>query len=361
MKSIAYFITSHGYGHAARAAGVMAAMRQIDPAIRFEIFTTIPQIFFETSVGSNLGYHEVLNDVGLVQDTPTQENVPATLDALGKMYPFDGEMVLQLSETTMLLNCSVAACDISPLGIAVAQKAGIPSILIENFRWNWIYQNYQKFDNRFTTHIHYLRGIFESADYFIQTEPVCVRHNADLTTTPISRLPRTSRTEVRTHLGIQPTDKVIYLSMGGSVWDTSFLKDLEEESKYTFIISGGNMPPQRQGNVLFLDVNSYMPDVLAACDAVICKTGYSTLAEVYYAGIPFGYISRPQFPESQILEEYIESEMQGLKIPEADFFSGEFTHHIDEMLSLPRIERDVSTNGAQTAARFILDIVRSAQ
>lgn len=100
-----------------------------------------------------------------------------------------------------------------------------------------------------------------------------------------------------------------------------------------------------------------MPDVLAACDAVISKTGYSTLAEVYYAGIPFGYINRQHFQESQILEEYIRSDMQGLEITEADFYSGELIHHVDELLSLPRMNRDNTPNGAYVAARFINDML----
>jgi hypothetical protein len=357
MKSIAFFITSHGYGHAARAAGIMTALRKIVPAIRFEIFTTVPRVFFETSVGSEFGFHEILTDIGLIQSTPTQEDIPATLNALAKLYPFNRTSVTNLAQTIANLKCSLVVCDISPLGIVVAREAGVPSVLVENFRWDWIYENYQKYDDRFTKHIDYLRDIFESVDHLIQSEPVCVRHRADLTTLPISRRPRKERLETRTSLGIPPDDQVVYISMGGSSWDASFLKDLQGYVRHAFIISGGNVSPHRLGNLLFLDINTYMPDVLASCDAVICKVGYSTLAETYYAGIPFGYVSREQFQESKILEEYIRTDMQGMKIIQDDFFSGEFIHHIDEILSLPRIERDHEVNGAFSAAWFINDLL----
>jgi hypothetical protein len=36
-NSIAFFISPHGYGHAARACAVMAAMHELNPSIRFEI------------------------------------------------------------------------------------------------------------------------------------------------------------------------------------------------------------------------------------------------------------------------------------------------------------------------------------
>jgi len=39
IKRIAYFISSHGFGHAARAAAVMETLSESNPGVRFEIFT----------------------------------------------------------------------------------------------------------------------------------------------------------------------------------------------------------------------------------------------------------------------------------------------------------------------------------
>lgn len=356
MKNIAFFITPHGFGHAARAAGIMDAMRRIDPSVRFEIFTLVPKVFFVDSAGPNVGYHELLTDVGLVQETPTRENIPETLRALQKMYPFDPGLIERLAETINGLNCQLVVCDISPLGIAVAHAAGIPSVLVENFRWDWIYQHYLEFDQRFEPHIAYLQSIAESADYLIQAEPVCLYREANLRTIPISRPAHTPAADVRKTLGIVPDQKAIYISMGGMQWDPSFLHDLQRHKEYFFIASNGNMPSQRLDNMLFLNVQTYMPDVLAACDAVISKLGYSTLAEIYYAGIPFGYITRPQFPESQILQDFVHAEMQGLPVSETQFYSGEFVHLIDDLRALPRIQRDQTSTGAIAAAQFILEL-----
>ena len=356
MKTIAFFISPHGFGHAARAAGIMDALRTIDPSVRFEIFTRVPAVFFDDSAGPNVGYHELLSDVGLVQDTPTRENIPETLNALKKMYPLDPALIERLAATVTRLGCELVVCDISPMGIAVARAAGIPSVLVENFRWDWIYQHYLKFDHRFEDHIAYLQRISESADYLIQAEPVCLYREADLRTIPISRPPHTPVAEVQRTFGIPPGQKVIYVSMGGMQWDSSFLRGLQTHKEYFFIVSNGNVPTQRQDNMLFLNVQTYMPDILASCDTVISKLGYSTLAEIYYAGNPFGYITRPQFPESQVLQDFVHAEMQGLPIPETDFYSGGFVHLIDDLLTLPRIQRDPSSTGAQAAAQFISDV-----
>jgi hypothetical protein len=66
---IAYFITPHGYGHAARASAVMAAVHQINAAVRFEIFTQVPEWFFQDSLSGPYGHHALLTDIGLAQKT----------------------------------------------------------------------------------------------------------------------------------------------------------------------------------------------------------------------------------------------------------------------------------------------------
>jgi hypothetical protein len=67
---IAFFISPHGFGHAARAASVMEALAQIDSSHQFDIFTTVPEWFFANCNSFAFQYHQLLTDIGLVQKTP---------------------------------------------------------------------------------------------------------------------------------------------------------------------------------------------------------------------------------------------------------------------------------------------------
>ncbi len=78
-KRIAYFISPHGYGHAARASAVMEELYGIDPEIEFDIFTKVPQWFFEDSLSGGFEYYSVLTDIGLVQRTPLKVDLSETL------------------------------------------------------------------------------------------------------------------------------------------------------------------------------------------------------------------------------------------------------------------------------------------
>ncbi len=353
---IAYFISPHGLGHAARAAGVMDALHEIDPSILFEIFTTIPCWFFQKSLFGIFSYHSLLTDIGLVQKTPFHEDLPKTLQYLNDFLPFDRSQITSLARLVTNIECELIICDIAPMGIVVAQEAGIPSVLIENFIWDWIYQGYKIQDGSISRYITYFQRLFETADYHIQTDPVCCYRTADLTTLPVSRKIRTPGKQIRKKLGISSKDKAVMITMGGISQKNTFSGQLTNQQNIYFIIPGGSpsMRFQFQDNLLLLPLHSdlFHPDLVNACDAVIGKVGYSTLAEVYYAGVPFGYIKRPSFAESEILEAYIKQEMNGLAISETQFEEGSWVSMLPELLASPRIRRS-GPSGAYQAAQFI--------
>ncbi len=93
-----------------------------------------------------------------------------------------------------------------------------------------------------------------------------------------------------------------------------------------FLVRGACGELKNRKNLFLLPHHSeyFHPDLVTASDALIGKVGYSTLAEVYYAGIPFGYIARSDFRESPILVCYIENRMQGFAIEDREFYAGSF-------------------------------------
>jgi UDP:flavonoid glycosyltransferase YjiC (YdhE family) len=167
IKRIAYFISPHGFGHAARAAAVMEALSESDPGVRFEIFTSVPSWFFEDSVSTPFTYHRVVTDIGLVQKNAFQADLEDSLRALNDYFPLEPSLIKHLAETIRALKCDLIVCDIAPMGILIAKEAQIPSILVENFTWDWIYQQYTVDNEHIRRHIDYLQPIFNAVDYHI--------------------------------------------------------------------------------------------------------------------------------------------------------------------------------------------------
>jgi hypothetical protein len=334
----------------------MAALQIRIPGVHFDIFTLIPEWFFKESHLQNYTYFPVLTDVGLVQKTAMLEDLDATLVKLAQFYPPQPVRIEHLAGDLQRSGCRAVLCDISPFGIAVAHAAGLPAVVIENFTWDWIYENYLVEKPKFGAYISLLHGLLRQADFHIQTTPVCRPDTPHLTTNPVSRPVLTSREKVRERLGVDLQKTAVLITMGGIETGFDYLERLASIPDITFIIPGGSSQLERRGNVLTLPHHSgfYHPDLLNACDAVIGKLGYSTLAEAYSSGIPFGFIPRGKFRESPPLANFALAEMGSLLISERAYRSGDWLTDLPTLLAKPRVDRS-APNGAGQIAGYLAD------
>jgi len=358
-KSIAYFISSHGFGHAARAAAVMQAIAEYDASVQFEIFTAVPSWFFQDSLSTPFNHHLLLTDFGLAQKTPFQSDLADTLRSLSEFYPIAPMRLDDISKAIRRLECGIIICDIAPMGLLVAKNIGIPSVLVENFTWDWIYQQYAGVNKNIKKYIDYLKPVFESADYHIQTEPICSRKSPDLVSAPVSRKPRTSRDQIRQRLGLPADKNVILITTGGIPQPYDFIQKLDKLKEFRFVLPGAGPEMKISDNLIILPHQSdfYHPDLANASDAVIGKVGYSTLAEVYHAGIPFGYVARANYNESGPMVNFIKQQMPGIALEETQFHGGGWISILTELLELPRVHRQ-GANGAEQIGKFILSILK---
>jgi hypothetical protein len=356
---IAYFVTPHGFGHAARAAAVMVTLQEIDPAIQFDIFTQVPHWFFQDSLVRDVHYYHVCTDIGVVQTISLHEDLPATVRRLDSFFPCDGALVTTLAALLRSAACTLVLCDIAPLGLVAARAAGVPAVLIENFTWDWIYQGYLQEETRLARHIPYLQNIFATADYHVQMEPVCCPHQADLTTLPVSRQPQRSRQQTRAQLGLPTQAPAVLLTMGGIPQSYAFLSQLQQHCDTCFVVLGAGTCLEQHDNVIVLPYRStvFPPDLVHACDAVVSKAGYSIVAETYHAGVPFGCVKRERFREGPVLDAYMAAHMQSITITEPEFHSGAWLSCLPELLALPR-QPQRETRGAEQVARFVHELIR---
>ncbi len=355
--TVAFFISPHGFGHAARSSAVMESIRKIFPKVIFDIYTLVPEWFFQDSLRSGYRYHSCLTDIGVVQNDPLKEDLPETINRLGEMVPFSETQVKILADELNNRCTRIVLCDISPLGIIVAKRAGIPSILIENFTWDWIYEGYLTIEPRFKPFIDLLNMYFSQADYHIQAQPLCEVSSSNLVTQPIARKSRNTREITRSLLGIKRETPTVLLTMGGIEARYDTLKPYLEMKDINFIIPAGAERPQKQDNLVLLPHHSmfYHPDLVFASDAVIGKIGYSTISETYFAGIPFGFIKRENFRESSPLAAYIQKEMPSMEVQAEAFASGAWLAKLPELLDQSKVDRR-ETNGADQAAKFITNV-----
>ncbi|MDH3349698.1 MAG: hypothetical protein OEM02_16550 [Desulfobulbaceae bacterium] len=356
LYSIGCVITPHGFGHAARITAIMEALSDMIP-VHYTIITTVPRWFFEDSLCVDFTYIPFYSDIGLVQKSSLEIDFQATIHELKTFYP-PSPAILNLLRKH-IRGCDLVLCDISPLGLLAAKEESIPSVLIENFTWDWIYRAYISQYPDFKHFADYQKSIFDDADFHIQTDPVCQPSLFALQTGPISRKTRTSPSQIRTHFHIPDEKKLVLITMGGIGKDQFLTTKLKDYPEVVFLAPGLSEQNQViQDNLILLPKDSglHHPDLVEAADVVIGKTGYSTLAEIYNGGVVWGYISRNDFPESLILSNFITNNMSGLEISVKAFHSGTWVEELPSLLRLPG-HNPANRNGSQDGARFITAIL----
>lgn len=318
------------------------------------MFTTVPRWFFSESLPGCFEYHSCVSDVGLVQISPLEEDIEATVKALDRAPWRDGETIARLARRLVDLDCGLVIADISPLGLRLARRAGLPSVLIENFTWDWIYDNLEA-PAALRRHGDDLAADFAAADLRIQTHPVCAPVSDAVRVGTVARGPRLPRHEIRRRLGVPAEAAMVLASMGGVPWAWRPFDQPTDEGGPWVVVPGGADPEQRRERLVLLPFHSahYHPDLVHAADVVVGKLGYSTVAETCHAGAALAYVERPRFPESPVLAGFVDRHLAARALGSDELENGAWLPAVRELFTAER-KAPLAAEGADQAADAIL-------
>ena len=352
---IAAFVTPHGFGHAGRMSALLDALHARRPDLTVAIFTTVPEAFLGSSLRAPHRIVSCRADVGMVQRGPFRADLEATATAVTEFLDGLPDAAESAARQLRASGCDVVLCDISPLGLVAAARAGIPSVLIENFRWEWIYSNLPDAPGALRGAAERLAEISASAGLHIQAAPACDRApGAVRIDRPFARAARARRERARSALGLGPDERVVLITTGGVTDEQRFVGDLVRRPDVTFVVTGGDRSA-RSGHLVRIAVNAplYLPDLVRASDAVVAKLGYSTLAEVWREGRPLAWIVRDEWPESPTLSAWATQNVSGFELDHRAFDSGDWLERLDDLLEAPSTPPR-SAAGQDDAAALIL-------
>ncbi|MBT3636670.1 MAG: hypothetical protein HN531_07005 [Opitutae bacterium] len=361
--NFACFATSHGFGHATRAVAILRALAQNTPGLTVNVFSSLPDWFWTENLSPDIPYHahQLETDVGLVQKSPFEHDLDQTITRLERFLAFDEPALEDTREILRESKPDLILCDVSPLGLVLGKELGIPTVLVENFTWDWIYGAYLDEEPRFEPFVEQLGELFRSADLRIQTEPICERIENCPLVPPIFREFREPPDRILDQLGLPPDSRYLLVTTGGIPQDFSFLDKLKGRPDLTFVITGNFPQLERAENLILLPHRSgfHFPDLVRASCGVVGKIGYGTVAETWGAQVPLFAVYRENFRESEPIRNFVDRDVPSLKASEADFLDGTWIDRIDEFLALPGIDGENRTNGAKEAGHLINSIENS--
>ena len=333
--------------------------------------TSAPRWLFDLSVKGKVQFSTLECDTGVVQvDALTLDEA----DSIRRAAAFHSDLVTRAaSETRVLreLGAGLIVGDIPPLAFAVGASAGIASIGLGNFTWDWIYADYPRV-RLAPSLLPAIRGAYAKASMALKL-PMARGFDSfsNVKDIPfIARHATRTRAEVCKILKI-PTDKPIILaSFGGYGLPSLDTTNLSKFKKYT-VVTTQNVPlsraarkevqaAERKGSFISIneeamyDAGVRYEDLVHAAEAVVTKPGFGIISECIANDAAILYTSRGHFPEYDVLVDEMPKYARNAFINHDDLFAGKWEGALDKLLNQAKPKKKPETNGADVAADILL-------
>ena len=358
-RTIAYYITPHGFGHAVRSLEILRRLADLGPDIEVTIISDIPDALVEQSLGSLPNIRRLRLDVGLYQYDSIRFDLEKSLDLLSSLNSASQEIVDREVEFLRRERVRVVISDIAWLPFEAAYRCGAPSIGIGNFTWDWIYNAYAAQDPRWDSIVSNIRRSYGKCSLFLQ-----LPMHGDCSACPriedvplVARKAKQSATRVRSILGLHSDDKAVLVSFVSLDLNESAMRNLTSIDGIVFLYKSP-LEFRIPGALGFNGATISFPDAVEAADAVITKPGYGIVSDCLAQATPIIYTERGLFPEYDVLVNTIQRELTSVFIDSKNFSAGNWEPSIRQILSLPRRLPDIRIDGADVCARRILDFIK---
>jgi hypothetical protein len=357
MKKLAFYITAHGHGHAARSCDLLTALHRLAPELGLEIVSSGDPAFFRNRLaGIPLRFRPASFDVGLVQIDSIRSSPEATLEPALRMVR---EQTLRMEREIRFLRenrISLVVSDLPALPLEAAARERIPALAVGNFSWNWIYADYARADPRWIPVVEHFQTGYAKADLLLRLpfhEPMSAfRAHRDVSL--FSRPGRNRREELAARSGCPSTTRWVLVAVSSLGWDTEALRRLSTIPDCSF----WTVEPLRWDSPNFhaADRERFpFSDVLASCDVVLTKPGYGIVSDCAVNAKPMVYALREGFAEAPLLVEGIRRHLRHAPISLADLYAGRIESALQEALQSPATPELAAAGGDEQAARLILD------
>ena len=140
---IVFYVSGHGFGHTSRAIEVIHALLRARPEAHIVVKTAAPLRLFARTLHGRCELVELQCDAGMVQIDSLNIDTAASIRQAVEFQTRVPALIATEAAYLRESGARVAIGDIPPLAAAAAHAAGIPSVAIGNFTWDWIYESYR--------------------------------------------------------------------------------------------------------------------------------------------------------------------------------------------------------------------------
>lgn len=336
-RRLVFGITAHGLGHLTRACQLANALAEIDASLEFHFWTDFPRARIASDLKMAFQHRRVAYEPGTAQRNCFELDLDQTVRSYQVYSSRREERVIAEREALRSAQCDAVICDAPALLVRAASDAGIPTIAVSNFTWDWILEPILE-GTPAEPVITSLREDYRSGTHHIRL-PFGPSHSPFSSSEAgalISRRAELSPARVKTLLGFPKSGKPIALVCPGG-WDPEGWQSIHPDTEGFDLVLVGNLPVRCRANDLnlphALPAPIRFPDLVNAADVVLAKPGYGIASECLTHRKPLVTIDRPGFRETTLLRRELARLGPSTELGLDDFFDGRWTGALNGALA----------------------------
>lgn len=347
------YISGHGFGHVAQTAPVLNRLRQMLPSVQLTICSAAPLSILKARIEGH--FHHIHNaaDFGMVMASALDVRPEESFIAYQDFHRTWAQRVEREAEKILVIQPDFVFSNVAYLPLAAAKLAGVPCAAMCSLNWFDILVHYCGHMPTATQILEQINEAYAASITFLRVTPGMPMKNLPQIqpVAPIAKLGSNRRPEIDQRLGLKSGEKLVLISLGGIAtrvpmerWPTVFGVRWLVEASWNV---------QRSDTSTLESLAMDFSDILASCDAFICKPGYGSFAEAACNSVPVLYVCRPDWPEESCLTEWLAQHGNCIEISREALDSGMLESPLAALWMQPRPDPPQPT-GIAEAADYLL-------
>ncbi len=350
MPHLVVSITGHGFGHVAQTAPILNTLHQLAPRLHITVRSSAPASHLLSRIRAPFTHLPSEGDIGMMMTSALDVDVEASSVAYRVFHRNWTQRVTDEAQWLRNLEADMVLSNVGYLPLAGAQAAGIPSAALCSLNWSDIHRHYCG-ENTITEQI---SACYAHADIFFRATPGMSMNDLPniVPVDPIAEIGINRRDEINRKIILSRDEKLVLVSMGG----IASRLPIEHWKR----IDGVKWLVQQNWNVRHPDaivletLEMSFGDVLASCDALLCKPGYGSFVEAACSGTPVLYINRPDWPESPALVAWLQQNGVCQEISRDALEQGNLIDKLELLWNMPS-PHPITANGADQVAKWLVE------
>lgn len=347
------YISGHGFGHAAQAAPVINRLCELAPKLRLTIISAVPAAHLHSRIHGDFEHISEAVDFGMKMESALDVLPKESLEAYQEFHRDWSQKVNAEANRITALDPDFVLTNVSYLPLAAARKADIACAAMCSLNWIDIFQHYCGAMPGAEAVLAEMREAYIAADRFLRITPGMTMETLPNVKPigPIARMGVNRRKEIAQRLRLNPRDKLVLVSMGGIATDSPMASWTSIPSVRWLVSPEWALPREDVSSLAELGMD--FTDLLASCDAMLCKPGYGSFTEAACNGVAVLYVSRKDWPEEPCLVSWLEQVGRCQEISREAFETGRFQQSLEDLLAKP-VKPPIAPTGMDEAARYLL-------